>query len=556
MFIHHPNDFQDVFALYKARGNISVNILKNHYGIKAHSVINRWLDETGLHIEKTNKKTEESLDIPSLVNDIISCQYSKDELKKKYGVKYSVLKRVCLSNEMHHTDYLKHNYFETVKYFDEFSEYVQAHGKVATAKKYNTTLSTIVAACKRNDIGVERYKGSKARIHDYESLLTDLKDDGVSFSQISKKYNIAKSVIDNILIKENIVRETVFDKWNNEYQKIVDNKDAYFEENKTSTLLDIAQKHNISIEHLKRLFREENVSVILHSQNKSRGEIDVREYLHEITGGEECVSKRFTFNGKCFEIDCLLESHSLGIEYCGEYWHNDINKEKNYHQEKYLWAREQNIRLLHIFEHEWITKQPIVKSIIMNKLGKSKRIFARKCDIGEVSSIDAKKFFDCNHIQGGIYGNINIGLYHDNQLVSCLSISKSRFTKKYEYEILRFSHILNTTVIGGLSKLITFFIKKYNPNSIVTYADLRYGDGNGYMKCGFKYSHTTKPNYWYYDRYSDSGFESRVKYQKHKLEKLLPDFRPELTEYQNMTNNGYFRIYDCGNNVFVWMNSH
>jgi hypothetical protein len=44
--------------------------------------------------------------------------------------------------------------------------------------------------------------------------------------------------------------------------------------------------------------------------------------------------------------------------------------------------------------------------------------------------------------------------------------------------------------------------------------------------------------------------ESRIKYQKHKLKDVLSIFDGEKTEYENMKNNGFRRIYDCGNMVF------
>ena len=44
---------------------------------------------------------------------------------------------------------------------------------------------------------------------------------------------------------------------------------------------------------------------------------------------------------------------------------------------------------------------------------------------------------------------------------------------------------------------------------------------------------------------------SRVAFQKHKLEKLLPAYDPNLTEWQNMQNAGYDRIWDCGNLVYA-----
>ena len=44
----------------------------------------------------------------------------------------------------------------------------------------------------------------------------------------------------------------------------------------------------------------------------------------------------------------------------------------------------------------------------------------------------------------------------------------------------------------------------------------------------------------------------RIKYQKHKLPRLLNNFDPDLTEWENMKNNGFDRIWDCGNDVWVW----
>jgi hypothetical protein len=45
--------------------------------------------------------------------------------------------------------------------------------------------------------------------------------------------------------------------------------------------------------------------------------------------------------------------------------------------------------------------------------------------------------------------------------------------------------------------------------------------------------------------------ESRQKFQKHKLKDKLEVFNAELTEWHNMQNNGYDRIWDCGNMVFI-----
>ena len=41
-----------------------------------------------------------------------------------------------------------------------------------------------------------------------------------------------------------------------------------------------------------------------------------------------------------------------------------------------------------------------------------------------------------------------------------------------------------------------------------------------------------------------------MKYQKYKLKDKLEKFDESLTEVQNMYNNGYNRIFDCGNLVY------
>ena len=46
------------------------------------------------------------------------------------------------------------------------------------------------------------------------------------------------------------------------------------------------------------------------------------------------------------------------------------------------------------------------------------------------------------------------------------------------------------------------------------------------------------------------SLEHRMQYQKHKLHKKLKAVDLQLTEWENMANNGYDRVWDCGNLVF------
>jgi len=306
------------------------------------------------------------------------------------------------------------------------------------------------------------------------------------------------------------------------------------------------------LEQLKSELKKLNHKTVLHSYNKSKGENELKQKLTELSGSE-VVSSYILDNNKKFEIDCLIRSMNFGIEYCGEYWHSYPKIEnKKYHQNKTILANSNNIRLMTIFESEWLNKKEIILSMISSRLGFNNKIMARKCYVREITGSEARIFHNANHMAGYTNSSVNLGLFCNKTgiLYSVLSLSKSRFDKKYQYEITRFSTLLNFNVIGGFGKLLGVFIKSYNPKSILTYADLRFGFGEVYCKNGFRKISITPPNYWYYNKNKPIGLESRMKYQKSKLKKMYPG---EIgTELDIMTNNGYYRIYDCGSVKYEW----
>ena len=253
-----------------------------------------------------------------------------------------------------------------------------------------------------------------------------------------------------------------------------------------------------------------------------------------------------------FEIDILVPSKKLAIEYNGLYWHTEENgKDKNYHLHKTKECEKQGIQLIHIFEDEWLYKQDIVKSRLKNLLGVyDNKCYARQCEVKEVSSSEAFDFQNANHIQGAVNSKVNLGLYYKDKLVSLMTFSKPRFDKKHEWELVRFCNKCGWHIPGAASKLLTHFEREYKPKNIVSYADRCWSKGNLYKRLGFELDHISPPDYFYFKRKDGFHRESRVKYQKHKLPKLLQNFDNALTESENMFNNQYFRIWNCGNLVF------
>jgi hypothetical protein len=113
--------------------------------------------------------------------------------------------------------------------------------------------------------------------------------------------------------------------------------------------------------------------------------------------------------------------------------------------------------------------------------------------------------------------------------------------------MLRFCNKLNTSVIGGASKLLKYFINNYKPKSILTFADRRYSNGSLYEKLGFKHVGNTKPNYWYFKK-GNLKREYRFKFRKDVL--VREGYDKNKTEHEIMTEREYLCIYDCGNMKF------
>ena len=238
------------------------------------------------------------------------------------------------------------------------------------------------------------------------------------------------------------------------------------------------------------------------------------------------------------ELDIVIPSKKIAIEYNGLYWHSEQQgKDINYHLNKFNLCKDKGYRLIQIWENEWLMKKDIVKSIILNSIGKhTTKIHGRKCEVMVVTPKEARPFYDNNHIQG-FKGGEHHGLYYKGKLVSMLTIDKNG-------ELQRFVNKINTIVHGAFSKLL----KSFDDKELYTFADLRYFTGGVYESNGFKYEHTVPPRYWYFK--NNTKVYHRRTFQKSKLSSKLKNFDDNITGNNNMINNGYHRIWDCGNLKF------
>ena len=252
-------------------------------------------------------------------------------------------------------------------------------------------------------------------------------------------------------------------------------------------------------------------------------------------------------------MDVFIEELNLAFEFNGLYWHCELNKSNNYHVEKTEKCQEKGVRLFHIWEDDWRDKRSILESMIKNLLGKTeKSIYARKCEIKEVDYNESSEFLENNHLQGKSVAKYNIGLFYEGELVSLMTFSKPRLSlggknQEGNYELVRFCNKINTNISGSASKLFKYFVDKYNPLKIKSYADKSWSNGKLYEILGFLRLKDSEPSYHYI---VDNKRINRFGYRKSVL--INQGYDSTKTEHQIMLEREIYRIYDCGCMVFEW----
>ena len=250
---------------------------------------------------------------------------------------------------------------------------------------------------------------------------------------------------------------------------------------------EVAEKLNISLSYLYHSIQnykkiESHIHFLSHTSFQEK---ELLKFVKSVYRDEILTSSRKIL--KTREIDIYLPKLQIGFEFNGNYWHSELKKDKKYHLEKSLLAKENNIRLIHIYEYEWIQNKSEIQNFIRDILNTSKiKIFARKCKIQEISTEIYQKFCNENHLQGECGARVKLGLFYKEKLVQIMSFGLSRFNKNYEYELIRECSKYNYMIIGGVEKLWKFFLNTYNPQSIISYCDFNKFSGKSYEKLGFK----------------------------------------------------------------------
>ena len=289
----------------------------------------------------------------------------------------------------------------------------------------------------------------------------------------------------------------------------------------------------------------------------SKGENEVLSFIKENYDEEIIHRDKSIIHPK--ELDIVIPKHNIAIEFNGLRWHSEqFDKDKYYHLSKTLYCSQKNIKLIQIFEDEWLYKKDIVKNKLLHilKLDVNKqKIYARKCNVTYIDNQVAKNFIEKYHIQGFTVASVYIGCYFNDNLVGVMTFLR---TKGNSWILNRFCTNHNVICCGIGGKLFKFFVKEYNPDCIVSFADRRWcvnENDNLYIKIGFHLSQIMPPDY----RYVSSKTSYRIRYHKFNFRKQLilkrfpnSGITENMTEKEMTEKLGYYRVWDCGLIKYEW----
>lgn len=314
-------------------------------------------------------------------------------------------------------------------------------------------------------------------------------------------------ILQHLLKYYNIEKKT---KMHETFQSVIAriDADAFKADFMSLNIYELFKKYDIAYTMYRKLLQYYNLGYkpgifTFNDTSLSKCEDDLYTFLSTLIAANQIVRHdRNILDGQ--ELDFYIPTKKIGIEFNGTYWHSDLKKEKNYHFNKSKLAESHGIRLIHIWEYEWLnpSQQQKIKQMLSIAFNSAhEKIYARKCVIRIISNKEAKQFNEKTHLQGHRNAKITYGLFYKNKLVQLMSFSKTKYNRNLKdensWEIIRGCPGSNNIVIGGVSKLLSHFIHDNTPNKVFSYCDFNKFDGRSYEAAGMHFIGYTGPDLKY-----------------------------------------------------------
>lgn len=257
------------------------------------------------------------------------------------------------------------------------------------------------------------------------------------------------------------------------------------------------------------------------------------------------INKRYDFKMG----DTLIEINPSITHNCNFGVFGGKPKTPEYHQEKTLLALEHGYRCITVWDWDNL-------DLIIEMLKEKEKVYARDCEVVEVSKKDSDSFLEANHLQGTCRGqSIRLGLTYNGELIEIMSFGKQRLrkpSKENSYELLRLCTKTGYAVTGGAERLFKRFLELYSPDSIVSYCDLSKFSGDIYTRLGFTKKRLPKPSKHWFNLKTGQRITDNLLRQRGFDQLFKTNYGKGTSNEELMLEHGFVEIYDCGQQAYEW----
>ena len=300
---------------------------------------------------------------------------------------------------------------------------------------------------------------------------------------------------------------------------------------------------DISNSYIDSLIRKYEIPQIKFNETfASNLEEEIYAFIKEHTHEEIILHNRKIIEG--YELDIYMPSLKLAIEVNGDYWHNVDKVGKYYHQNKSLACINMGIRLIHIFEYEWVGRESRVniEKILIEALN-NMSVQTNRC---EVEKICTNKHLDIiNTANNSELCNIEIfGVRLGSEFIATYSFRILGDTA----ELVSYYKKDGVTIEKGIFNQIIKRLEVENSITIIVITcDMNKGNYVEYIGLSqYEEREVIEPNYTWIKR-------TRGEVEMHLSSEMDIDALKQfgLSKYGNtedeiMYSIGFMKIYDSG----------
>ena len=221
-------------------------------------------------------------------------------------------------------------------------------------------------------------------------------------------------------------------------------------------------------------------------------------------------------------------------------------KDKRYHILKTIVANKSGFNCVHIWD--WDNWNKVINLLLSKKI-----VYAKNCELKEVSKKECDKFLNFYHLQNTCNGQkVKYGLYYNNELVQIMTFGKPRYNKNYEWELLRLCSNKDYKIVGGSEKLFKKFIRHYNPQNIISYCDNSKFSGEVYKRLEMILLSKGSPSCnWSKGK---EKITNNLLMQRGYDQLFNANYGKGTPNRNLMIQNGWVEVYDCGQSSYIWNN--